>query len=74
MDEKKNEITFWYVFLKMFNGNETARAMRYSLTVVAIVLLARYFDAIRSDEVVLTVVTTATGYIFGKGQSGHTKG
>lgn len=52
----------------MFNGNETARAMRYSLSVIALMLLAGYYHLV-SSEVIASVISLATGFIMGKSKN-----
>lgn len=59
---------FWEVMLKMFNGNETARAMRYSLSVIVVVLIAGYYGVLDKDTV-SAIITATTGYIFGKARA-----
>lgn len=58
-----------YEFLShMFNGNETARSMRYSSFVIIAALIAGYMH-ILSSELVASIFVTAMGYIFGKARS-----
>jgi hypothetical protein len=58
----------WDFFAKMFNGNETARSMRYSSFVIVAALVAGYIKILNS-ETVTSIVTAAMGYIFGKARS-----
>ncbi len=58
----------WEFFAKMFNGNETARSMRYSSFVIIAALVAGYMRILNS-ETVTSIVTAAMGYIFGKARS-----
>jgi hypothetical protein len=59
------------VVLKLFNGNETARAMRYSISVMLIALTAGYVHILSADTVT-AVMMASTGYIFGKAKA-HTE-
>lgn len=59
---------FWDMIAHMFNGNETARAMRYSLTVIGLMLVAGYYHLL-SSEVIASVITLATGFIMGKSRN-----
>lgn len=59
---------FWDMIAHMFNGNETARAMRYSLTVIVLMLFAGYMR-ILSNEIIASVITLATGFIMGKSRN-----
>lgn len=52
----------------LFNGNETARSMRYSSFVIIAGLVAGYYGIINS-ETVTSIVTASMGYIFGKARS-----
>lgn len=61
-------MSFWEVILKLFNGNETARAMRYSSFLIIAVIVAGYYKVIPTDTVT-TVITATTGYIFGKARA-----
>lgn len=61
-------MNFYDAVVHMFNGNETARAMRYSLSVVVILLLGAYFHIV-SQEFVQNAILTALGYIYGKARS-----
>lgn len=61
-------MTFWGMLAHMFNGNETARSMRYSLSVIALILFAGYMGIVTS-EIVSSIITLATGYIMGKARN-----
>jgi hypothetical protein len=61
-------MTFWDMLSHMFNGNETARAMRYSITVIGLMLIAGYFHLV-SSEVIASVISLATGFIMGKSRN-----
>jgi len=61
-------MNFWQFCAKMFNGNETARSMRYSITIIIATLIAGYFRVLTS-EAVLSIIYVMIGYITGKARS-----
>jgi hypothetical protein len=53
---------------KMFNGNETARSMRYSITIIVAAIVASYMGLI-NHEALLSIFYVMIGYITGKARS-----
>lgn len=56
------------MIVKLFNGNETARSMRYSITVIIVLIIATYLGVLDRDYT-QALILTVTGYIFGKART-----
>lgn len=52
----------------MVAGDETTKAMRYSISLIIIMLIAGYFRIVSSDTVT-SIITLAAGYILGKART-----
>ena len=68
MSKDYSNLNAWGFLAQMFNGNETARSMRYSSFVIIAALVSGYMGILNS-ETVTSIVTAAMGYIFGKARS-----
>jgi hypothetical protein len=52
----------------MIEGDDTAKAMRYSISVMALMLIAGYLNIV-SHDTVTSILTLAAGYIMGKART-----
>jgi hypothetical protein len=58
----------WAFLTKMFNGNETARSMRYSVTVMLIIVGAGYMGLLQHADII-AMFYVMIGYITGKSRT-----
>lgn len=58
----------WDFIAHTFNGNETARSMRYSLSLIVILLIATYLGVVEQNFT-QSLILTAAGYIFGRSRN-----
>lgn len=53
---------------RVVEGDETTKSMRYSISLIVVMLIAGYFKVVSSDTVT-SIITLAAGFIMGKART-----